>query len=100
MLKASECCGTHCRGAAALVAVGEELIKHHPKTPDVRSHRELALSQRLWGVPVKGKHRITYLLSVSEASTKQRQVQKNSRESLNQAMGRGLEMFGPSENFC
>lgn len=47
------CAITYCRGAAVLVAVGEELIKNHSKAPNIWRHRELALSQRLGGIPTK-----------------------------------------------
>lgn len=43
--------GTYCGRAAVSVAVSEELVEDHAKAPDVRSHRELALGQRLGRVP-------------------------------------------------
>lgn len=36
---------------ALLVAEGEELVEDDSEAPHVRGHRELALSEGLWGVP-------------------------------------------------
>lgn len=45
---------THSRRAAALVAVGEEFVQHHPEAPHVRLAGEDVVRQRLGGVPAGG----------------------------------------------
>lgn len=42
---------THSGGAAALVAVGEQLVQDHPKAPDIRLAREDVVREGLRGVP-------------------------------------------------
>lgn len=82
---AKVCAGTYCGRAAVPVAVGEELIEHHPKAPDVRSHRELALSQRLGCIPAT----MSTLVSKGGHKGRWRNTKKPKRSDQNMGLSPG-----------